>query len=201
MQFARVTHNLTILADGTVLATGGSGNANVSDPALAVYNAEIWSPTSERWSTMAAMQVGRVYHATAILLPDGRVLSAGSGRFGGSGAGADQLNSEIYSPPYLFNGVRPTITSAPTSVSYGATFSVTTPDAAQITEVSLVRVGTVTHHFNSSQRYVPLTFQAVAGGLTVTGPANGNLAPPGYYMLFILNANGVPSIAPLVQVH
>src|SRR5262249_19697578 len=72
MQFARVTHNLTILPDGTVLVTGGNGNANVSDPALAVYNAELWSPTSETWTTMAPMQVARVYHSTAILLPDGR---------------------------------------------------------------------------------------------------------------------------------
>ena len=201
MQFDRVTHNLTILADGTVLVTGGSGNANVSDPAAAVYAAEMWSPASETWATMAAMQVGRVYHATAILLPDGRVLSAGSGRFGGTGPGADQLSAEIYSPPYLFNGARPTITSAPTAVTYGSTFSVTTPDAAQISKVSLIRLGTVTHHFNSGQRYLSLSFQAVPGGLTVTAPANGNLAPPGYYMLFILNSNGVPSIAPLIQVH
>jgi hypothetical protein len=200
MQFDRVTHNLTILPDGTVLVTGGSGNANVSDPASAVYNAEIWSPTSETWTTMAAMQVPRVYHSTAILLPDGRILSAGSGRFSGTGPGADQLSAEIYSPRYLFNGARPTITSAPTSIAYGTAFSVTTPDAAQITKVSLVRLGTVTHAFNSGQRYVPLTFQAVAGALTVTAPANGNIAPPGYYMLFILNANGVPSVAPLVRI-
>ena len=77
----------------------------------------------------------------------------------------------------------------------------TTPDAAQISKVSLIRLGTVTHHFNSGQRYLSLSFQAVPGGLTVTAPANGNLAPPGYYMLFILNSNGVPSIAPLIQVH
>jgi hypothetical protein len=115
--------------------------------------------------------------------------------------GADQLNAEIYSPPYLFNGARPSITSAPTSIAYGSTFSVTTPDAAQIAKVSLVRLSTVTHSFNTGQRYLSLNFQQVAGGLTVTAPANGNLAPPGYYMLFILNANGVPSIAPLIQVH
>jgi hypothetical protein len=201
MAFARVTHNLTILADGTVLATGGSGNANVSDPALAVYAGEIWNPTTETWSTMAAMQNGRVYHSTAILLPDARVLSAGSGRFGGTGPGQDQLNAEIYSPPYLFNGARPTITSAPTGISYGAQFTVNTPDAGTITKVALIRNGSVTHHFNGGQRYVPLTFQQNAGSLTITAPANGNVAPPGYYMLFILNSNGVPSIAPITQVH
>jgi hypothetical protein len=201
MAFARVTHNLTILADGTVLATGGSGNANVSDPALAVYAGEIWSPTTETWSTMAAMQNGRVYHATALLLPDGRVLSAGSGRFGGTGPGQDQLNAEIYSPPYLFNGARPTITSAPTAISYGSQFTVNTPDAATITKVALIRAGSVTHHFNAGQRYIPLTFSTSSGSLTITAPANGNTAPPGYYMLFILNSNGVPSIAPIMQVH
>src|SRR5262249_3032204 len=148
-----------------------------------------------------AMQVGRVYHATALLLPDGRVLSAGSGRFGGSGPGADHLNAEIYSPPYLFNGPRPTITSAPPSVTYGSAFSVSTPDSAQISKVALVRNGSVTHSFNGGQRYLELSFQKVAGGLTVTAPADGNLAPPGYYMLYILNASGVPSVAAMVQVH
>jgi hypothetical protein len=201
MAFARVTHNLTILPDGTVMVTGGSGNANVSDPALAVYAGEIWNPTTETWSTMAAMQNGRVYHATAILLPDGRVLSAGSGRFGGTGPGQDQLNAEIYSPPYLFNGARPTITSAPTAISYGTQFTVNTPDAATITKVALIRGGSVTHHFNAGQRYIPLTFSQSSGSLTITAPANGNTAPPGYYMLFILNSNGVPSIAPIMQVH
>jgi galactose oxidase-like protein/Kelch motif protein len=199
MAAARVTHNLTLLPDGTVLVTGGSSNPNVSDPASAIYDAELWSPTTERWTAMAPMQVPRVYHSTALLLPDGRVLEAGSGRFGGTGAGADRLDAEIYSPPYLFNGVRPAITSVPVAIGYGSTFSVITPDAAQIAAVSLVRLGAVTHHFNSDQRFVSLDFQPLGGSLSVTAPLNANLAPPGYYMLFILNANGVPSIAPLVQ--
>jgi hypothetical protein len=141
-----------------------------------------------------------MYHSTALLLPDGRVLNAGGGRFGGTGPGADQFSAEIYSPPYLFKGVRPTITSAPAAIGYGSTFTIATPDAAQIAAVSLVRLGTVTHTFNSGQRFLPLAFQPIAGGLSVTAPFNGNLAPPGYYMLFILNTNGVPSIAPLMQI-
>jgi hypothetical protein len=199
MAFPRVTHNLTLLADGTVLVTGGSSNANVSDPASAVYSAELWSPATHTWTTMAPMVVPRVYHSTALLLPDGRVLEAGSGRFGGTGPGVDQLSAEIYSPPYLFNGPRPTITSAPTAVSYGATFAVVTPDAARIGTVSLVRFGSVTHHFNTGQRFVKLAFQQVTGGLSVTAPTNGNVAPPGYYMLFILDTHGVPSVAAIVQ--
>jgi hypothetical protein len=165
-----------------------------------VYDAEIWSPVSETWTAMARMQIPRMYHSTALLLPDGRVLKAGGGRFGGSGPGADQFSAEIYSSSYLFNGARPTITSAPATVGYGSTFTVATPDAAQIVAVSMIRLGSVTHTFNSGQRFVPLAFQQVAGGLTVTAPLNGNLAPPGYYMLFILNTNGVPSVAPFVQI-
>jgi hypothetical protein len=196
MAFVRVTHNLTLLPDGTVLVTGGSSNANVNDPASAIYHPELWSPATETWTTMAPMQVPRVYHSTALLLPDGRVLEAGSGRFSGA---TDQFNSEIYSPPYLFKGPRPTITLAPPTIAYGSTFSVATPDAAHIAAVSLVRLGTVTHAFNSNQRFLSLAFQPVSGGLSVTAPLNGNLAPPGYYMLFILDTNGVPSIAPFVQ--
>jgi hypothetical protein len=201
MAFPRLTHNLTALPDGTVLVTGGSSNSYISDPASVIYDAELWSPVSETWTTMARMQTPRMYHSTALLLPDGRVLKAGGGRFGGTGPGVDQFSAEIYSPPYLFNGARPTITAAPASVGYGSTFTVATPDAAQIAAVSLVRLGSVTHTFNSGQRFVPLAFQHVDGGLTVTAPLNGNIAPPGYYMLFILNTNGVPSVAPFVQLH
>jgi hypothetical protein len=202
MVFARVTHNLTLLPDGTVLVIGGSSNANVSDPASVVYNAELWSPITETWATMAAMQVPRLYHSTALLLPDGRVLAAGSGRLtNGTGPAVDQFSAQIYSPPYLFKGARPTITSAPTAIAYGSTFSVATPDAARIATVSLVRLGSVTHAFNGGQRFLSLAFQPGSGSLSVTAPLNGNLAPPGYYMLFILDTNGVPSIAPFVQLH
>ena len=113
----------------------------------------------------------------------------------------DEKSAEFYSPPYLFKGPRPTISQAPAQVAYGSNFSVTTPDAASIASVSLIRTGAVTHFFDQNARYVPLAFQQVSGGLTVTAPANGNAAPPGLYMLFIVNSSGVPSIAPLVQVH
>jgi len=200
MAFPRVTHNLTLLPDGTVLVTGGSSSALLSDPASVVYDAELWSPGTETWTPMARMQVPRMLNSTALLLPDGRVLTAGGGRFGGTGPGVDQLSAEIYSPPYLSNGTRPTITSVPAAITYASTFTVVTPDAAQIAAVSLVRLGSVTHSFNSGQRAMWPDFQPIAGGLSVTAPFNGNLAPPGYYMLFILNTNGVPSIARFVQI-
>jgi len=196
MAFPRTEHNLTVLPDGTVLVTGGSRNSDVGDTAGAVLEAELWSPTTETWTAMAAMRTPRMYHSTALLLPDGRVLVAGGGR---DFPEVDQPSAEIYSPPYLFKGPRPAISSAPTSIHYATAFSVTTPDGARIAAVSLVRLGAVTHAFNENQRFVPVTFQPGAGGLTVQAPANANLAPPGNYMLFLVNANGVPSVAAMVS--
>src|SRR5205823_10046174 len=99
-----------------------------------------------------------------------------------------------------FKGARPVITSAPRAVPYAKDFSVATPDASHIKSVVLLRLGAVTHAFDQNQRYVPLTFQQAANGLTVQSPSTANLAPPGYYMLFIVNANGVPSVASLLKV-
>ncbi len=195
MAFGRAFLDLTSLPDGKVLATGGSLTKDGLTPANAVLSAELWSPSSETWTTMAAMQTPRLYHSTALLLPDGRVLVSGGGR---SQAG-DELNAELYSPPYLFKGPRPTITNAPTTLDYGSNFVVQTPDAANIAAVSLVRTGAVTHAFDQNQRYMNLSFQKGSGSLTVDAPANANLAPPGYYMLFVLDANGVPSVAPFVR--
>jgi hypothetical protein len=129
-------------------------------------------------------------------MPDARVLVMGGGRFNGiNEIATNQLNAEFYSPPYLFKGARPTISSAPATLTYGQVFTVQTPDAARIASVSLIRYGAVTHSINMAQVYLPLTFSAGSGSLTVTAPASGNLAPPGYYMLFIVDSNGVPSIA------
>ena len=148
---------------------------------------------------MASMSVPRLYHSTALLLPDVRVVVAGGGRFGGT-ASDDKLNAQIYSPPYLFKGTRPVITAAPTSIPYGSIFSVTTPDAARIALVSLLRMGSVTHHFNVDQRYVNLAFQPTGNVLNVEAPANSNLAPPGDYMVFIVDTSGVPSVAAIVKI-
>jgi len=198
MQFPRSYHTLTVLPDATVLATGGGKTKSSFDVSKAVFNAEIWSPVTELWTTGSAMQTPRLYHSIGLLLPDARVLVAGGGRnFNDSAA---YKNAEIYSPPYLFKGARPTITLPVGNVSYGGSLSVQTPDAATIASVALVRNGSVTHGINMDQRLVPLSFQQSAGGLTVTGPANANLAPPGYYMLFIINTAGVPSVAPIIRV-
>jgi hypothetical protein len=197
MAFGRAFHNLTILADGTVLATGGARTLGGYDPATAVFPAELWSPTTKTWTTMASEATPRMYHSTSLLLPDGRVLSAGGGH--NFVNNADFFSSEIYSPPYLFKGARPTITTVAPTLSYNSSFFVGTPDGARIASVALIRNGAVTHEVDMDQRYVPLTFQQTAGGLTVQAPANANLAPPGVYMLFIVDSNGVPAVAPFVR--
>jgi hypothetical protein len=191
--------NATVLPDGKVLVTGGS-SAPGNDAAGAILAAEMWDPATGSWTTMASMQVPRLYHSTAVLLPDGRVLSAGGGRPPAKDGGTNNLNAEIYSPPYLFNGPRPTIGSAPATIGYGQTFAVQTPDAASIAKVRLIRLSSVTHSTNMNQRIETLSFTQASDGLNVTVPSNRNLLPPGHYMLFILNGAGVPSIATIVQV-
>lgn len=192
MSYPRRQLNATLLFDGEVLVTGGTSSAGFSDPAGAVHAAELWNPTSERWTLLASGQVNRVYHSTTLLLPDGRVLHAGSG----DGPGLPrELNAELFSPPYLFRDQRPVITGGPGVVSYGQDFSLMTPDAARVVRVTLVRLGSVTHAFDQSQRFIELSFQRTAGGLTVSAPVSGSVAPPGPYMVAILNSAGVPSLA------
>jgi hypothetical protein len=198
MAFPRTQHQLTVLPDGTVLATGGSRNSDVNDPASAVLAAELWDPITETWRTLSSGTVPRLYHSSATLLPDGRVELGGGGH--PPGFGIAEFRSEVFSPPYLFKGARPTITSSPSQANYGQSFFVATPDGSTVAKVALIPQPTPTHAFNSNSGYVPLTFSQTAGGLTITAPPNGNLAPPGMYMLFIVNGNGVPSIASWVHV-
>ena len=196
MANSRAFHNSTLLPDGTVLVTGGGTTLDGHNTGKAVYSAELWNPATETWQTLASASIPRLYHSTALLLPDGRVLSAG----GGNDTGAtDETQGQLFSPPYLFKGTRPTMTSVPGTVQYGAPFTVQTADAATIASVALMRPGSVTHSFDEDQRFVPLTFTAQGGSLTIQAPANANMAPPGYYMLFIVNGAGVPSVASFVR--
>jgi hypothetical protein len=191
MAFGRRWGNAVMLADGTVLAVGGGAEATYVGP---VFASELFDPVSETWTTMASQTASRMYHSTATLLPDGRVLSAGQTN------GSLQTTAEIYSPPYLFHGARPTISSVPSSVEYGAGLQISTPDAADIARVALVRPESATHSIHFDQRYVDLQYTKGSGVLNATAPANGNEAPPGWYMLFILNSAGVPSVASWVHV-
>jgi len=191
LMVARRQMDATLLPTGDVLVTGGTAGSGFNNPIGAVHIAELWNPSTGIWTRMAANQVTRIYHGTTLLLPDGRLLHTGSGDALGT---VNELNFELYSPPYFFKGPRPIIMGAvPSVVAYGDTVVVTTPDAAAITKVTLIRFGSVTHAFDQSQRLVPLTFSAAAGGVSIAFPATGTVAPPGPYLLFLVNGTGVPS--------
>lgn len=194
--------NTTLLPDGTIFVSGGSSAGGFNNACGAVFAGEIWNPATETFSTMASAKEVRVYHSTALLLTDGRVLTGGGGQpASGDCSDADHYTVEFYSPPYLFKGARPAITSAPTSVGYGQTFFVETPDATAITKVNWVRLGSVTHAFDMNQRINRLAFSQATGGLNVTAPTSASLCPPGDYMLFILNGTGVPSVAKIMRIN
>jgi hypothetical protein len=199
MAFPRAYHTTTSLPDGTVLVTGGGRTTGFADIPNAVYQAELWNPTTETFTTLASMSAPRLYHQTAILMPDARVLVSGSGRGFGRFDASDQLSGELFAPPYLFKGPRPRITTAPSLLSYGQTISIQSPDASRIAKVALIRAGTMTHSVNMDQRYLPLTFTVSGGTVSATAPVNANLAPPGQYMLFIIDDVGVPSVAAMVR--
>ena len=199
MNYPRTYHNTTLLPNGNVLVTGGGTTTDPVDLADAVYPAEEWSPSTETWKVDAAMSTPRLYHSIALLLPDGRILVSGGGSNVGSGQPTDQLSAEIFSPPYLFQGSRPAIISVPSQLSYGQNFTVQTPDAWRIAQVSLIRFGAVTHDFNTGQVFIPLSYSVGNGSLTVTAPPNANYAPPGNYMLFLVGSNTVPSFAAFVH--
>jgi hypothetical protein len=206
----RRQHNATLLADGSVLVTGGmtraaSGLVDLNNAATA---AERWNPATGQWTVLASASRIRQYHSTAVLLPDGRVMTGGGGICGiCQDVGYLEKNIEYFSPPYLYTkdgtgqlAARPVISTAPASVGINASFTITSDQAASIRKVALVGLSDVTHGVDQGQRYVPLSFSTSGTTLTVTGPPNGGVAPPGYYMLFVVDAAGVPSVAKMVQV-
>jgi PKD repeat protein len=197
MANARRNLNATMLPTGEVLVTGGSSAPAFNDVTQAIFAAEVWNPATGVWTTLASNSVRRTYHSTTLLLPDGRVLHTGSGE------GADQpeeFNAELFSPPYLSKGPRPAITGAPTQVGYGTEFQVQTPDPTGIAKVSLIRLGSVTHAFDMNARFQWLTFVRQSGSLRITAPPSGTRAPPGHYLLFLVNQTGVPSVGKIVKV-
>ena len=194
----RTYGNTVMLPDGSMAAIGGgpwATGGRSSDFTAANLAVELYDPSTRTWRVGAAQAEGRVYHSTAVLLPDGRVVSAGDDTNGGYNVDT----AEIYSPPYLFKGARPAITAAPASVGYGQSFSASFA-GSDVAKAVLVAPSAVTHSIDMSQRYVPLAITGRTGGsVTVSSPANANLAPPGYYMLFLVNAEGVPSVAKFVR--
>jgi NPCBM/NEW2 domain/Domain of unknown function (DUF1929) len=210
MKYKRVHANATVLPDGQVVVIGGSQNGNVSGNNFvddhSVLESELWSPITKSFKPAATMQTPRNYHSTALLLPDGRVLSGGGGGCG-SGCLQNHANAEIYYPPYLFKkdgsgqlAERPVITQAPASASYGASFEISSPDATITSSAVLMHLGSATHAFDQGQARVPISIERRSVGvLRLTAPANANIAPPGVYMLFIIDAAGVPSKAQMIK--
>jgi galactose oxidase-like protein len=200
----RLHLNAVLLPDRTVYVGGGS--LKQEDQPLARLEAEIYDPATDTWTVMAASGVARLYHSTALLLPDGRVVAAGGNPEGGHSVTweppdpEEEMQLEIFSPPYLFKGPRPQLSSAPTSAGYQDTITIGTADPARIRWVSLIKNGVTTHSFDSGQRLVDLPITARgAGTLDVSIPDNPNLAPPGWYMLFLVDDEGVPSVAGWIQ--
>ena len=165
-------------------------------------SAEIWNPATGAWTVGASGNRARLYHSMALLLPDGSVLVGGGGA--APDAPVNNLHSEIYYPPYLYDAPghfasRPSISSAPDTLAAGQTFTVGV-DSANIQRVTLVKTGAVTHSFNMDQRFVELAFTESGGVLSVQAPSRATDIPPGYYLLFVINDAGTPSKGRIVRV-
>jgi galactose oxidase len=218
MHYPRRHHTATILADGTVLVTGGTsghgGFDGFNDFSQPVKEPELWDPSTGTWTLMAPEEESRLYHSTALLLPDARVLSAGSGEW--AYRDDDNFNfqearpeshrtAQIFSPPYLFkadstSAARPLIISAPAEITYGQEFVVGTSDASKITKVTWIRLGSVTHAFNQGQQFHPILFVNDLGTLKATAPRSPEICPPGYYMMFLIDNQGIPSVASIIRI-
>jgi len=189
----------TVMADGRVLVSGGSAIDNVEFGVA--RTSRIWNPVTQRWSNGATAVKMRLYHSTSLLLPDGRVFTGG----GGAPGPQNNLNAEIYTPPYLYLqdgskqlAPRPHITAAPTVATWGQAITLQT-DAAKVSRVTFLKMGSATHTVDFDQRFTALSFSADGGQVTATLPASANLAPPGYYMVFVFNELGVPSEARILK--
>jgi hypothetical protein len=189
LNYARKHHSAVLLPDRTVFVCNGSKIHE--DTTQSMLPAEIYNPATNTWTVVARQNVPRVYHSVALLLPDGRVATAG----GNPQRTVNELRLEIYSPAYMSRS-RPIIQSAPQTLSYGLQFTIQTPQAANIKWVSLIRPMATTHSCDTEQRLVdvPINFKN-ATSLNVTVTNNQNIAPPGWYMLFITDNNGTPSVA------
>jgi galactose oxidase-like protein len=202
------------LPDGKVFLTSGADKDEVVSPGFEfpVRQPELYDPATGEWTAMAESSRDRTYHNSALLLPDGRVLVGGhSPIWTGYGATHDAVpgvtanndkdsSFEVWSPPYLFRGDRPILAQVQKGIQWGTSFQITTPNAADISKVVLSRLPSPQHITDSDSRTLRLNFTRNGALLDATAPPNGIAAPPGYYYLFILNGDGVPSVARIVHV-
>lgn len=198
-RFHHMTGQALTLPTGDVLAVGGN-SSNSATKGTPVMTPELYSPASNTWTSMADTARRRTYHSVAALLPDGRVWSAGS-----SFDEVQEPNGQFFSPPYLYRkdgsgqlATRPTATDAPSSVAAGQAFSVATSNPSNIAHASFIRLAATTHQVNAGQSFVKLPVTAQSGRVQMTAPSVDQ-APPGYYMLFLVDKQGVPSIAPIMR--
>jgi len=192
MNHARKHLNPVILPTGQIGIFGG----NLSGAQSPVLNPEMFDPVSETWTVWPAATVARMYHGIALLLQDGRVWTAGTTPNGTT----KEPRIEIFNPWYTFE-TRPTISGDPTGGAYGDTITIPTPNAAGISKVSLVRVSSTTHHYNTDQRLIWLQIVGTtSSSVTVKAPINNRLAPPGYYLVHVLNSGGVPSVGRFIKI-
>ena len=199
-QTARHNANTVMLPDGALLTVGGNrGVYGYEDPE---FSAELYSRPADdvtgSWRKVAASAIQAAYHSSAILLPDATVLLS-QDDMDSSAAAAFQHKAQVYSPPYLFRGPQPVITAAPAAARYGQSFQVSTNRNGVVSAV-LVAPGATTHGNDMHQRVIKLQAQQTAGGLNLTIPASSALVPPGYYMLFVVDSEGIPSVAKFVRI-
>lgn len=189
LNYARMHHSAVLLPDRTVFVCNGSKMSE--DTTQSMLPAEIYNPATNTWTVVAKQTVPRVYHSVALLLPDGRVAIAG----GNPKRTVNELRLEIYSPAYMSRS-RPIIQTAPQTLNYGVQFTIQTPQAGNIKWVSLIRPMATTHSCDTDQRLVDVVINSRnTTSLNVTLTNNRNIAPAGWYMLFISDNNGTPSIA------
>lgn len=206
MNVGRRQHNLTILADGSVLVTGGNTDGSrYFSPEAGTKVTESWNPATGQFSVLNPMQGDRQYHSTALLLADGRVLSAGGGICGDCyRLGYEERNAEIFTPPYLYAGdaslaIRPGVSGVPDRADYAQVASLSVEASTAITRVHLIKLGSATHSENQDQRLVPLQFMQNGARIDITMPESRNIAPPGHYLLFLVEESGVPSMGSVVK--
>ncbi|KAH6721767.1 carbohydrate-binding module family 32 protein [Leptodontidium sp. MPI-SDFR-AT-0119] len=201
MTYARSFANGVVLPDGKIFIIGGQPYPVTFTDTNAVMQPELWDTVSNTFTVLPAHKIPRCYHSTALLLLDGTVFTAGGGLCGN--CATNHLNAEIYSPGYLFNAdgtaaTRPVITYLSSSmVGVGGTLNIVTD--SPVVKFSLIRYGSATHTVDTDQRR--LAFDSAAGTVnTITVPGDPGVALPGYWMLFAINGNGVPSVAKTVKI-
>jgi galactose oxidase len=213
MNFPRAYSNAVVLPNGKVFIVGGQTQPYGFTDYNSVMTPEMWNPVTLQFTQLAPMPTPRNYHSTALLLPDARVWVGGGGDCAGFGCpdsngvptpSFNHLDFEIYTPPYLYApdgslAARPLIVSAPKSLTLGGPLTVTV--SGNVSSFDLVRMGTSTHSLDTDQRRLPLAIQSAANGAyTLAVPNDPGITVPGYWMLFALDVNGVPSVSAIIQI-